>query len=401
MTEHQWIAPGEHGFLHGETLYLRPIELGDGKYPEAWHDSPFPINPQRAEELLTKSIPEEAEKRKYRLVACRKSDDIPVGSVIYESWSVMLCYVRVHVDPSLDDERAAAIKGEMLSIFVPWRTLECHNMVVWAELDAPTPALIAVVTEIGMRPAAKYREAIWHRGARHDQWIYEIIHPAWIERLGDPGPMIDLATAPPDHVPHARRASIPRPTGNVPDNTLLVSERVALRPIRGDDWKIASRLTRRETETFFDNGRWLPSHLAGARWVDENVKADPPRFIEFIVILRETGAIIGDLILLDVNHFHRTAETGSAIFEPEYRGKGLGTEAKLLLLEYAFDYLGLHMVRSFVWGPNTRSQAALRKQGYRTAGGYRWQSTVGADFVDTMTFDLLASEWRERVGPPS
>jgi RimJ/RimL family protein N-acetyltransferase len=55
------------------------------------------------------------------------------------------------------------------------------------------------------------------------------------------------------------------------------------------------------------------------------------------------------------------------------------------------------MVRSFVWGPNTRSQAALRKQGYRDAGGFRWQSTVGADFVDTVTFDLLASEWRERV----
>lgn len=397
MTEQSWIAPGEQGFLVGETLYLRPLEAADARYPGAWHRSPFAINPQRAEEILTKEIPSEAAKRRHRLVACRRSDDIPVGAVIHHSWSDLYTWVQLQADPALDDEQATAIKGEMLQIFVQWRSRECFNLGVWAELDAPAPALVAAAEGIGMRPAARYREAIWRRGARHDQWIYELLHPGWIERLGDPGPFIDQATEPPRETPHVRRVRLERPEGTVPANALLVSERVALRPVQPDDWKDASRLLRRETETFFDNGRWLPSPVVAANWVTEEQKEDPLKIVALTVILRETGAIIGEMMLDDVDLFHRTAETGSAIYLPELRGKGIGSESKLLLLEYAFDELGLHMVRSNVWGRNTRSQAALRKQGYRDAGGFHWQSNGGGDFVDTRTFDLLASEWRERV----
>jgi RimJ/RimL family protein N-acetyltransferase len=396
MTEQTWIAPGEQGFLVGETLYLRPLEMADARYSGAWHASPYPITAHRAEEIL-KDLPSEVEKRKHRLVACRRSDDVPVGAVTYYPWSSLYTFVQVHADPAFAEEQAAAIKGEIVQIFVPWRSRECHNLAVWVELDAPTPDLLAKVESVGMRPAACYREAIWHRGARHPQWVYELLHPAWVERLGDPGPFIDQATEPPVTTPHVRRVSIARPDGPVPANTLLLSERIALRPTAPDDWKEGSRLLRRETETFFDNGRWLVSPVVGAHWIKDNQKQDPAKFVSLAIVLRETDAFIGEVLLLEVDSFHRTAETGSAILIPELRGQGIGTEAKLLLLEYAFDYLGLHMVRSFVWGPNTRSQAALRKQGYRDAGGYRWQSTVGADFVDTVTFDLLASEWRERV----
>ncbi len=397
MTEHKWLAPGEHGFLTGDTLYLRPIELADARHPEAWRDSIFPISPQRAEEILKDDIPKDAMHRKHRMVACRKSDDKPVGAATYETEGELYTYIRAHADPALDDEQATPIIAEILSIIVPWRLLECHNVTVWAELDAPTPELLAAVAAIEMHPAACYREAIWHRGARHNQWVYERLHPGWVERIGDPGPGIEVATDPPAETPHARRVSLRLPEGDIPDNALLVSERLVLRPTRPDDWQEGSRLLRRETETFFNNGRWLPSPIVAGSWITDSQKADPPRNIELSVILRETGAVIGTMSMFHIDLVHGTAETGAGIFEVEMRGKGLGSEAKLLLLEYAFDFLGLHAVRSFVWGPNTRSQAALRKQGYRDAGSFRWTSLVGADFVDTRTFDLLASEWRARA----
>jgi RimJ/RimL family protein N-acetyltransferase len=400
MSEHQWIAPGEHGFLVGETLYLRPLELADASYPAAWHFSPFAINRQRAEEILKEDIPKEARERKHRLVACRRSDDVPLGAVSYSNaWSGLTMFVRLHVDPARGDE-AAAIKGEMLRLVVPWMSQEGHNMVVAVVLDAPEPELIAAVEALGLRPAVRFREAIWQHGARHDQWVYELLHPAWVERLGDPGPSIAYATEPANAdlaMPRSRRVSIKRPAGPLPKNVILASERVALRPVEPDDWKEGSRLLRRETETFFDRGRELPSPLAVGHWVTEASKADPPTWLPLAVVLRETGQVIGEVSIHDISLFHHTAETGSVIFLPELRGKGLGSEAKHLLLEYAFDYLGFHMVRSFVWGPNTRSQAALRKQGYRDAGGFRWETTAGAEFVDSRAFDLLASEWQERV----
>ncbi|MDQ3693463.1 MAG: GNAT family N-acetyltransferase [Chloroflexota bacterium] len=401
MTEPQWIAPGEHGFLAGETLYMRPLELADARYPAAWHFSPFPINPERAEEILKQDLPKEANERKYRLVACRRSDDIPVGAVSYGNlWSTLNMWAELHVDPAHDAD-AAAIKSEMLRLVVPWMSAESHNMVVAIKLDAPEPDLIAAVKALGLRPAVCFREARWQGGGRHDQWFYELLHPAWVERLGDPGPSINLATDPPETSPGSRRVSIKRPAGPLPKNLILASERVALRPAEADDWKEGSRLLRRETETFYDRGRWLPSPVVGGHWVTEAMKADPPSWIPLTVILRETGQVIGHVGLHGISLFHRTAETGSMIFLPELRGQGLGSEAKNLLLEYAFDHLGFHMLRSFVWGPNTRSQAALRKQGYRPAGGFRWESTQGGTFVDSMAFDLLASEWQARVSRES
>ncbi|MGI9254504.1 MAG: GNAT family N-acetyltransferase, partial [Thermomicrobiales bacterium] len=90
----------------------------------------------------------------------------------------------------------------------------------------------------------------------------------------------------------------------------------------------------------------------------------------------------------------RTAETGTWIYRPAHRGGGLGTEAKHLLLEWAFQRAGLNMVWSWVFEGNDRSAAALRKQGYRDAGRIDWVNRTGGGLRNARVFDLLASEWR-------
>jgi RimJ/RimL family protein N-acetyltransferase len=380
----------------GETLYLRPPEPGDAGYGLAWHPSPFPIIRQRAEKILKEEFPKEGDRRIVHFIACRRSDDIPIGATVYDTGDRRTAYVKVHADPTLGNG-TAAVKAEILRILVPWLSGEMKKMVVWAELDAPEPELLAGAEAAGMRPAVRLREAIWKDGARHDQWIYELLHPRWIERLGDPGPSIEQETAAPGDVPTVRRVSIQDPTGPVPRNAILVGERVALRVVEPDDSKEISRLLRHETEIEWSGGRWLASPQQFARWYEQAGEKDPPEEIYLAVILRETGTLIGDVGLFGINMFHRTAETGSGLYRPEHRGKGLGSEAKLLLLEYAFDHLGLHMIRSYVDSYNPRSQAALRKQGYRDAGRLQWREQSDDGFSHMVLFDLLASEWRARV----
>lgn len=399
-----WIAPGEQGFLVGESLYLRQPEAADAGYAAAWHDSPYPIIRQRAEKIINEEFPKDGDRRITHLIACRRSDDIPIGAAVYHaySWTNHAVTVRMFANPALGDQ-AGAVKAEILDILIPWLSAEHRKMVVWAELDAPEPALVAATAGAGMRPAVCWREAIWQNGARHDQWIYELLHPRWVERLGDPGPGIRQAIAPPAVVPTSRRVSLKQPAGPVPGHplghALLVGERVALRLSEPDDGKEISRQMRLETEANWSGGRWLPSAGQLSRWFTESREKDPPETLLFTVILRETGKIIGGVELDDINWFHRTAETGSGINLPEYRGQGLGSEAKNLLLEYAFDHLNLHMVKSFVMSFNPRSQAALRKQGYRDAGRLQWRQQTDEGFADFVLFDLLASEWRSRVNP--
>jgi hypothetical protein len=43
--------------------------------------------------------------------------------------------------------------------------------------------------------------------------------------------------------------------------------------------------------------------------------------------------------------------------------------------------------------PNTRSAAALAKQGYRRAGRLRWVEVKDGRYVDKLLFDLTRADW--------
>ena len=392
-----WIAPGEQGFLVGETLYLRPPEAADAKFPLAWHDSPYPLTTARAEKVIEEDQPKSLDQRRYYLIACRRSDDQPVGSCRVSQNLRHAAFVEFHANPGPGHDPAPVI-AEILRIVVPWLSNEFGHLTVWAVLDAAPPAVKAAAEAVGMRPAIRLREAIWRDGVRHDRWTYELLHPAAIARYGDPGVSIEQETAPPAVVPTVRRFSLRPPfAGPVPPNALMVGERVALRLAEPADAREHSRLLRHETDTAWDFGRTLDSPAQFVRWMKSESESTPPENFTFAVMLRETNALIGLVSLLDVDWFNRTAETGSIIYLPEHRSKGLGSEAKNLMIEYAFDHLNLHLLVSTIWSFNPRSQAAIRKQGYRDAGRYQWlrPGPHGMDYM--VVFDLLASEWRARV----
>lgn len=382
-------------FLIGETLYLRGLEAGDATRASAWRHVPFPIPTQRAETILKEEIPAQAERTKITLLACRRSDDAPVGAARIEIEGWRTATVGFHADPALDG--AAATKAEMLRLVVPWLSAERRLMVVWADFDGDEAEPLAAAAEIGMRPAYRLREAFWRDGHRRDNVVYERLHPAWVARLGDPGIGIDRAVDPgvvPSSPARARPAGAAIPPA--PPNAVMVGERVVLRPLETADADLIARWSRQETDLSFSNGRGMPGQTILARWVEKLGDKDPPGDVEFAIALRDGGDLIGENGLYEIDWVHRTAETGTYLYRPEHRGGGIGTEAKHLLLEYAFERLGLHMVRSFVFSLNGRSAAALRKQGYRDAGHLNWGGIAGLDgnLAGDFAFDLLAEEWR-------
>lgn len=176
-------------------------------------------------------------------------------------------------------------------------------------------------------------------------------------------------------------------------NAIMAGERVYLRPLELADANEMARLTALETETFFDNGRIPHSPLVYEHWIRELHARQPPDEIQLAVCLREDDRLIGMVGLGPVDWVNRTAETGSWIGAVEYRGQGYGPEAKHLLLEYAFDVLQLHALNSWVWEPNTRSAAAVRRQGYRPAGRIKTPITKDGRYRDMLVFDLTRDEW--------
>lgn len=182
-------------------------------------------------------------------------------------------------------------------------------------------------------------------------------------------------------------------------NPIMVGERVYLRPLEKEDAQQLALGFAVESETMMMRWRIPLSPIAWEEHVEALHKQQPPSEIEIGVCLNENDQLIGSVELSHVNYVNRTAETGSWMLLAEHRGKGFGTEAKHLLLEYAFDRIQLHVLYSWVWEPNTRSAAALMKQGYKPAGRLRRQEIKNGIYNDGLMFDIKREEWmaaRER-----
>ena len=86
--------------------------------------------------------------------------------------------------------------------------------------------------------------------------------------------------------------------------------------------------------------------------------------------------------------------TGSMIVEATAQGKGIGTEAKLLLLYHAFEVLGLANVRSTVKAWNAKSLGHLIKCGYRIVGRYEKILFHEGKLVDEILLQVSPALWR-------
>jgi RimJ/RimL family protein N-acetyltransferase len=176
-------------------------------------------------------------------------------------------------------------------------------------------------------------------------------------------------------------------------NPIMTGQRVYLRTLEVADAEAFSHHASAETETFMLRGRSVSSPLEAEPWVTRLYASQPPRTISLAICLIADDRLIGTVDLDDIDWVNRTAETGSWLTLPGLRGQGLGTEAKHLLLEYAFDRLQLHVLMSTVWEPNTRSAAALVKQGYRPAGRLRWHDVKNGVYRDLLLFDVTRPDW--------
>jgi diamine N-acetyltransferase len=135
------------------------------------------------------------------------------------------------------------------------------------------------------------------------------------------------------------------------------------------------------------------SPLEHTHWIAEAYKERPPGSIALAVCARADDRLLGAVGVDGLDWVNRTGETFSFLGPAEVRGQGFGTEAKFLLLGYCFDHLQLHVIRSEVHEPNTRSAAALLKQGYRRAGASKWVDVKQGRYIDMQLFDVTREDW--------
>ncbi len=119
--------------------------------------------------------------------------------------------------------------------------------------------------------------------------------------------------------------------------------------------------------------------------------------VSFSIYDRATRRPIGTTSLREINRANGTATFGIMIGDPELWNRGYGTEATRLVLDYAFNALGLHNVQLQVFGSNPRGQRAYEKAGFRVVGRRREAYRLGQRRYDAILMDALASEFESPV----
>lgn len=136
------------------------------------------------------------------------------------------------------------------------------------------------------------------------------------------------------------------------------------------------------------------SYASGVDWVRGLDKSKGEKEV-FAVLLRAGTSYqyVGHMGIHGITWPHGFATTGSMIGADGAQGRGLGTEAKLLLLYHAFMVLGLRKLVSTVKAFNAQSAGHLMKCGYKPVGRYKQHHFHEGAYVDEVVFEVFRDDW--------
>ena len=124
---------------------------------------------------------------------------------------------------------------------------------------------------------------------------------------------------------------------------------------------------------------------AGERWTASD--RDVPVEVE------AEGALAGSVSLWGIDTLSRSGHLGISL-GPHARGRGWGSDACRVLLQYAFRLRGLHRVQLEVLADNESAVRAYEAVGFVHEGRRRESAWVDGVYVDELTMGLLEPEWR-------
>ncbi|HEY8718245.1 GNAT family protein [Pengzhenrongella sp.] len=171
----------------------------------------------------------------------------------------------------------------------------------------------------------------------------------------------------------------------------LQGELVRLRPIAARDadalWEIDSDPVGRRV-----TGRSVMHTRALVEAWCESVSDQDGR-IDLAVTAGDSDECLGEIVLSEIDEARGNAVL-RLVMRPGSRGRGLGSEAIGLVLELAFDGLGLHRVGLDVLAINPRAQALYEGMGFVVEGRLREAYRVDDRFSDAIVMGILEEEYR-------
>jgi RimJ/RimL family protein N-acetyltransferase len=180
----------------------------------------------------------------------------------------------------------------------------------------------------------------------------------------------------------------------------LEDERVLLRPLEESDYEnlLPFALNERGLWKYSlvraDGEDGLKNYLDIAL----NEKAAGREF-PFIVFDKKEKAYAGSTRFYDINFPYKTIQLGYTWYGKKFQGTGLNKHCKFMLLQFAFEKLGLERFELRADARNERSIAAMKSIGCKVDGILRNNMPTAEGDVrrDSIVLSILKNEWFNEV----
>ncbi len=129
------------------------------------------------------------------------------------------------------------------------------------------------------------------------------------------------------------------------------------------------------------------------KWFDEQSKRKPENVLYAIDVLEDKPRYVGNIGLHRIDWISRVATTGTAIWSPEDWGKRIGTKAKMILLNYAFNGLNLRKICSGAIAFNERSINYSLACGYQIEGRLKQQMFRNGKYYDKVLLAIFREDF--------
>ncbi|MDR1598617.1 MAG: GNAT family N-acetyltransferase [Oscillospiraceae bacterium] len=165
----------------------------------------------------------------------------------------------------------------------------------------------------------------------------------------------------------------------------IAGGQVYLSPINADDAETYAKWLNNKETTHFLN---IYSHalpLAAERDALEKISREH----NYAIVRASDDILLGNIGFHGIKHINRTAIIGIFIGEPSQWGKGYGTEAMKLLIEYGFDTLNLRNIMLLHFADNDRARRCYEKVGFREIGRRTGAVYRDGAYIDEVFMEIL------------